>query len=118
MCRHVAWLGDPRTLADILLDQEFGLLRQSYRPRRQAHGLMNADGWGVGFAGEGGMARWRGAGPLWGDASFASVAPHIRSGCILGAVRSATVGMPADVTAAAPFLHGGWLLSHNGLVDR
>lgn len=118
MCRHVAWLGAPRSLAEIVLDHEFGLLQQSYRPRRQAHGLMNADGWGVGFAAAGTVARWRGAGPLWADASFASVAPHIRSGAILGAVRSATVGMPADATAAAPFAHDGWLLSHNGVVDR
>lgn len=122
MCRHVAWLGDPRTLADVVLEREHGLLRQSYRPRRQAHGLLNADGWGVGFLDTAGtspeIARWRGAGPLWADASFASVAPHIRSGCILAAVRSATVGMPADQTAAAPFHHGEWLLSHNGVVDR
>ena len=34
------------------------------------------------------------------------------------AVRSATAGMPADETAAAPFLWRQWLLSHNGVVDR
>jgi len=32
-------------------------------------------------------------------------------------VRSATVGMPMDETAAAPFTDGRWLLSHNGRVD-
>ena len=26
--------------------------------------------------------------------------------------------MPPDETAAAPFLHDGWLVSHNGRVDR
>jgi glutamine amidotransferase len=55
---------------------------------------------------------------MWGDASFASVAPVIWSGCVLAAVRSATAGMPADETAAAPFQSGRWLLSHNGVVDR
>jgi gamma-glutamyl hercynylcysteine S-oxide hydrolase len=55
---------------------------------------------------------------MWGDASFASVAPVISSGCVLAAVRSATAGMPADETAAAPFMSGRWLLSHNGVVDR
>jgi glutamine amidotransferase len=120
MCRHIAWLGAPRTLASLLLEPEFGLLRQSYAPRRQQHGLMNADGWGVGWwtPGVADPARWRAARPLWGDASFASVAPHVSSGVIVAAVRSATVGMPLDETAAAPFQRGGWLLSHNGRLER
>ena len=42
----------------------------------------------------------------------------ISAGCVLAAVRSATAGMPADETAAAPFQSGRWLLSHNGSVDR
>ena len=81
---------------------------------------MNADGWGVGFyAGSRPQpARWRSNRPLWADASFASVAPVISSRCVLAAVRSATAGMPADETAAAPFQSGRWLLSHNGVVDR
>lgn len=79
---------------------------------------MNADGWGVGFF-DGGIARrWRSAAPLWGDASFASVAPALRSGCVVAAVRSATVGMPIEPSASAPFSDGRWLLSHNGVVDR
>jgi gamma-glutamyl hercynylcysteine S-oxide hydrolase len=120
MCRHVAWLGAPRSLAELLLEPEHGLLRQSYAPRRQRHGTINADGWGAGFyaAGRAEPARWRSSRPLWSDASFASVAPVISSGCVLAAVRSATAGMPGDETAAAPFASGRWLLSHNGIVDR
>jgi glutamine amidotransferase len=37
---------------------------------------------------------------------------------VLAAVRSATVGMPIEDSAAAPFSDGRWLLSHNGRVDR
>jgi gamma-glutamyl hercynylcysteine S-oxide hydrolase len=33
-------------------------------------------------------------------------------------VRSATVGMPIEASATAPFTDGQWLLSHNGVVDR
>ena len=62
--------------------------------------------------------RWRSATPLWGDASFASIAPVLRSGCVVAAVRSASVGMPIEASASAPFSDGRWLLSHNGLVDR
>ncbi len=120
MCRHLAWLGTPRSLGELLLGPPYGLLVQSYAPRRQRHGRMNADGWGVGFYAPSRPepARWRSNRPLWGDASFASVAPLISSGCVLAAVRSATDGMPADETAAAPFLSGRWLLSHNGVIDR
>jgi len=120
MCRHQAWLGAPRTVAGLVLEPEHGLLRQSYQPRRQRRGLLNADGWGVGLhvTGRAEPVRWRSAKPLWGDASFASVAPLLSAGCVLAAVRSATVGMPMDETAAAPFTDGRWLLSHNGRVDR
>ena len=120
MCRHLAWIGAPRSLGGLLLEPEHGLLRQSYAPRRQQHGTMNADGWGAGFyaAGRAEPARWRSNRPLWSDASFASVAPVISAGCVLAAVRSATAGMPGDETAAAPFQSGRWLLSHNGVVDR
>jgi glutamine amidotransferase len=104
----------------LLLEPEHGLLVQSYAPRRQRHGTMNADGWGVGFYADARPepARWRSNRPLWGDASLASVAPVISSRCVLAAVRSATAGMPADETAAAPFQSGRWLLSHNGIADR
>lgn len=119
MCRHLGWLGEPVTVASLVLDRPHGLLVQSYAPRRQKHGLMNADGWGVGFFdGSSDVRRWRSAAPMWGDASFASVAPALRSGSIVAAVRSATIGMPIEPSASAPFTDGTWLLSHNGVVDR
>jgi len=103
-----------------VLEPEHGLLVQSYRPRRQRHGLLNADGWGVGFftASLHEPARWRSNRPLWSDASFASVSPAITSRCVIAAVRSATDGMPLDESAVAPFRCGRWLLSHNGVVAR
>jgi glutamine amidotransferase len=120
VCRHLAWLGRPRTLSALVLEPPSSLLVQSYAPRRQRYGTVNADGWGVGFftSGRAQPARWRSARPLWGDPSFASVAPVVSSGCVVAAVRSATVGMPLEESAAAPFTDGRWLLSHNGRVDR
>lgn len=122
MCRHLGWLGAPVSVASLVLEPPYGLVVQSYAPRRQKHGLMNADGWGVGFysadLADGTPRRWRSATPLWGDSSFASVAPVLRSGCVVAAVRSASIGMPIEPSASAPFSDGQWLLSHNGLVDR
>jgi gamma-glutamyl hercynylcysteine S-oxide hydrolase len=122
MCRHLGWLGADVSVSSLVLDPPFGLRVQSYAPRQQKHGLINADGWGIGFfdrSSEGQVARrWRSAAPLWGDTSLQSVAPALRSHCVVAAVRSATVGMPIDVSATAPFTDGQWLLSHNGIVDR
>jgi glutamine amidotransferase len=118
MCRHLGWLGAQTSVSSLILDPPFGLRVQSYAPRQQKHGLMNADGWGAGFFDEGVPRRWRSTAPIWGDTSFESVAPALRSHCVVAAVRSATAGMPIDVSATAPFTDGQWLLSHNGIVDR
>jgi gamma-glutamyl hercynylcysteine S-oxide hydrolase len=122
MCRHLGWLGADVTVSSLMLDPPYGLRVQSYAPRRQKHCLLNADGWGVGFFDRSAQGeiprRWRSAAPLWGDVSFESVAPALRSHCVVAAVRSATVGMPIEVSATAPFTDGRWLLSHNGIVDR
>src|ERR1700744_6107271 len=122
MCRHLGWLGREVSVSSFVLDPPHGLRVQSYAPRRQKHCLLNADGWGVGFfdgASEQGVPRrWRSQAPLWGDVSFDSIAPALHSHCVVAAVRSATVGMPIEASANAPFTDGRWLLSHNGIVDR
>jgi glutamine amidotransferase len=118
MCRHLGWLGANASVSSLVLEPPFGLRVQSYAPRQQKHGLINADGWGVGFFDDEVPRRWRSAAPIWGDTSLESVAPALRSHCVVAAVRSATVGMPIDVSATAPFTDGLWLLSHNGVVDR
>lgn len=118
MCRHLGWLGAEVSVSSLVIDPPCGLRVQSYAPRRQKHGLMNADGWGVGFFDGEVPRRWRSRLPLWGDVSLESVAPALRSHCMVAAVRSATVGMPIETSATAPFTDGRWLLSHNGIVDR
>ena len=120
MCRHLGYLGAARTLAAIVDDSSTSLYHQSYEPRLQRHGTVNADGWGVGwFTGEpgDGPARHRTASPIWADPFLSDVAPHIRSGCVVAAVRSATPPAPIEATGAAPFTDGALLFSHNGAVD-
>lgn len=118
MCRFVAWLGEPRSLEALVLDPPFGLLRQSYAPRRQKYGTINADGFGVGWYApvRPTPARYRSPAPLWSDESFASLAGVVETGCALAGVRSASVGMPHETTATAPFTADTWLFGHNGFV--
>jgi glutamine amidotransferase len=40
----------------------------------------------------------------------------VRSGAILAALRSTTIGAAIEESATAPFTRGRWLLSHNGAV--
>lgn len=119
MCRHLAYLGPPRTLAELVLDRPRGLLRQSWAPAdMRGGGTVNADGFGVGWYPGGGAepVRYRRDKPLWTDGGFAGLAASVASGAVLAAVRSATVGMPVVETACAPFAWRGWLFSHNGVV--
>jgi dimethylhistidine N-methyltransferase/ergothioneine biosynthesis protein EgtC len=119
MCRHLAYLGPPVTLRTALIDPPLGLYRQSWAPRLQAHGTVNADGFGVGWYADGDPvpARYRRAVPIWGDTSLPDLARVIRSGAVLAAVRSATSGTATGEQAAAPFGADHWLFSHNGVLE-
>jgi gamma-glutamyl hercynylcysteine S-oxide hydrolase len=118
VCRHLAYLGPPTTLAALVLEPPHGLLRQSYAPQdMRGGGTVNADGFGVGwYPGAGDAVRYRSAVPLWSDGVFADLARATTAAAVLGAVRSATVGMPVSAEAAAPFAEGRFLFSHNGVV--
>ncbi|MFF3736678.1 ergothioneine biosynthesis protein EgtC [Streptomyces sp. NPDC002566] len=118
MCRHIAFLGEESPLGALLVDPPHALYRQSWAPRRQRHGTVNADGFGVGWYAEGdpAPARYRRAGPIWADLSFADLARVVRSRALLAAVRDATLSGADAEAAAAPFAAGSWLFSHNGAV--
>jgi glutamine amidotransferase len=144
VCRHLAYVGPPTTLAALLLDPPHGLLHQSYAPAdMRGGGTVNADGFGAGWyppapvpdpgaatgaaphgdpaadpcAVDGGApARYRSDRPIWGDTGFASLAAVTPASGVLAAVRSATPGLPVTTAAAAPFAEGRWLFSHNGVV--
>jgi gamma-glutamyl hercynylcysteine S-oxide hydrolase len=119
MCRHLAYVGPPVTLASLVLEPAHSLLHQSYAPAHmRGGGTVNADGFGAGWypVPGGPAARYRSARPMWSDASFAAVASATCSGGVLAAARSATVGMPVTEMAVAPFAEERWLFSHNGVI--
>ncbi|RZQ63723.1 ergothioneine biosynthesis protein EgtC [Amycolatopsis suaedae] len=117
MCRHLAYLGPPRSPAGPLLEAPHSLLRQSYAPAdMRGGGSVNADGFGLGWYAGGEPVRYRRPNPLWTDSALPALAASLHSTAFLAAVRSATVGMPVAESACAPFEGGRWLFSHNGLV--
>jgi glutamine amidotransferase len=120
VCRHLAYVGPPVSLRELLLDPPHGLYTQSWAPRRQRHGTVNADGFGVGWYADGDAApaRYRRDIPIWNDSSLADIARVTRSGAVLAAVRSATPGTALGEAAAAPFGADTWLFSHNGILEN
>src|SRR5262245_18700035 len=120
MCRHLAYVGAPSTLAALLFETPHSLERQAWEPRHLDVGRINADGWGVGWYDPtvGSVpARYRTSTPIWADHRFTGIAGHIRAGHVIAAVRNATPGLPVEDSGAAPFLADDLLFSHNGAVD-
>jgi len=116
MCRHFAYVGDEVTIRSLLLDPQHSLAEQAWRPRRQRHGTMNVDGFGIGWYADGDPvpARYRQARPIWSDDCLADLARVTRTRAMLGAVRSASVGTDTEASSAAPYTEGRWLFSLNG----
>ena len=108
------------TLSSVVLEPEHSLLVQSYAPKEMMSGVVNADGFGVGWyvpwSGDE-PAVYRSDGPLWSDRSFAGIAPRIRARTIFAAVRSATPGLPVEESGTPPFASGPFLFAHNGAIE-
>jgi glutamine amidotransferase len=119
MCRLLAYLGPPITLQWLLFDPPHSLHEQSWAPSFQQSGVVNADGFGVGWYDHERRpqpARYRATRPMWADPSFASVAGVVTSPAVLAAVRSATPPSPIEESSTPPFTDGPWLFAHNGRV--
>jgi dimethylhistidine N-methyltransferase/ergothioneine biosynthesis protein EgtC len=120
MCRFLAYLGPAVTLESLLLAPPHSLVRQSYAPRHQAHGRVNADGFGVGWYDRSVRpepARYRSDRPIWSDRSLASFAGLVSARTVVAAVRDATPPAAVEVSGSPPFTSGPWLFAHNGAVE-
>ncbi|WP_328388306.1 ergothioneine biosynthesis protein EgtC [Nocardia sp. NBC_00416] len=121
MCRHIGYVGVPVPVGEILTRGPHSLRTQSWAPRdMRGGGTINADGFGVAWWGSGPVpvTRYRNADPIWTDPAVEEVLPQLTSPAVLGVVRSATVGMPVQRSACAPFLWDRWAFSHNGVIPR
>lgn len=117
MCRHLGYLGPPRSVRDLLQGGTHSLVKQSWAPREMRRGgTINADGFGVSWWNDGVLGRYRSSVPIWSDTTVEETLSHIRSGSILAAVRSATEGMAVEIGACAPFANSTFAFSHNGAV--
>ncbi|MFF3222458.1 class II glutamine amidotransferase [Nocardia suismassiliense] len=143
MCRHLGYLGPAVSVGEMLTAGTHSLRTQAWAPRdMRGGGTVNADGFGVAWwraaevdgtrnplatsalPGDGApnstliASRYRNAAPIWTDPAVEEVLTQLHSTAVLGSIRSATVGMPIERTACAPFTSGRWAFSHNGAVPN
>ena len=140
MCRHVAYIGPPIPLGDIVTTPAHSLAHQAHAARELLRGSVCADGFGVGWyapaEGESAKPYPRSAGapadigadpepavyrrecPIWADPDLAGVGRAVRSGVIVASVRNATPEVGHVGSAAVqPLPFGRHLFAHNGFID-
>ncbi len=121
MCRLLGYLGQPIQLEKILTQPEHSLVVQSYQPQEMTAGLLNADGFGVGWyhsRQETQPFTYRNVLPIWNDINVPNLSRFIESGCMLANVRSATPGLAVDLSNCQPFQQNLILFVHNGYINQ
>lgn len=120
MCRLLGYLGSSIQLDRILIKPKHSLIVQGYQPREMTAGLLNADGFGIGWyhsQQENPPYIYKNVLPIWNDANLPQLARYIESQCFLGYVRSATSNLSVDIINCQPFSHQNLLFIHNGYID-
>ena len=121
MCRLLGYLGPPIALDYLLYKPEHSLIVQSYQPREMNSGLLNADGFGVGWyhlQRDTDPFTYKNIIPIWNDINLPSLGRYVESGCVLASVRSATPGQAVDLSNCHPFEYQRLLCIHNGRIEN
>ncbi len=119
MCRLLGYLGQPILLQPLLEGTEHSLVIQSYQPQEMTSGLMNADGYGIGWYDRQKQTEpftYKNILPIWNDVNFPHLSRYIQSNCVLANVRSASPGISTDLSNCQPFCSGSIMGVHNGLI--
>jgi ergothioneine biosynthesis protein EgtC len=121
MCRLLAYLGLPVSLEHLLYTPEHSLIVQSYQPQEMISGVVNADGFGMGWyhlQKDTEPFIYKNILPIWNDQNLASLSRYVESRQILGYVRSATAGQALDYSNSQPFQYQRLLFTHNGRIEK
>ncbi|PSF37135.1 ergothioneine biosynthesis protein EgtC [Aphanothece hegewaldii CCALA 016] len=121
MCRLLGYIGSPLHLEKILDKPEHSLIVQSYQPREMTSGVVNADGFGLGWynAHQDTLPYiYKNILPIWNDVNLPYLNRYVESGCVLAYVRSATPPNPVDYSNCQPFIKDKILFIHNGFIHN
>ncbi|WP_170608434.1 class II glutamine amidotransferase [Ruegeria arenilitoris] len=113
MCRFLAWVGQPRYLDELVLEQEQSLVIQS-RNALIGKTPINADGFGMAwYSDRHSPCFYKDTNPAWSDANLKQLAHHTRSSLFLAHVRAST-GTATSRNNCHPFGAAKWSFMHNG----
>ncbi len=118
MCRFLSYLGAPISMGALLYDPSDSIIHQSYAAR-EIEEPLNGDGFGVGWYHRDQSlepAVFVSVTPAWNNRNLRSLAPKVRSGCIVAHVRAASVGGVSEANCH-PFRYRDRLMMHNGGLD-
>jgi ergothioneine biosynthesis protein EgtC len=121
MCRLLGYIGSSIPLDYVLSKPEHSLIVQSYQPREMTSGVVNADGFGLGWYHphkDTNPFIYKSVIPIWNDVNLSSLGRYVESDCILGYVRSATSGQTVDMSNCQPFEFKKLLFIHNGRIEN
>ncbi len=121
MCRLLAYQGKPQSIDRLISEPEHSLIVQSYQPKEMTAGVINADGFGIGW-----YHPWQQTDPfiykqtipIWSDTNLTDLGRSIETGCMLSYVRSATPGQAVSMSNCQPFRDGNLLFIHNGFIEN
>ena len=115
MCRLVAYLGRNLILEDVLVKPSNSIVMQSLHARESSI-PTNGDGFGLGWYAphiSPEPALFTSIAPAWNDRNLLSLTAKIQSPAFFAHVRAASAGGVTQYNCH-PFVHGQWMLMHNG----
>lgn len=121
MCRLLGYLGSAIQLDRLLYKPDHSLIAQSYQPREMTAGLLNADGFGVGWyhpQKDENPYIYKNILPIWSDVNLPHLSRYVESSCVLAYVRSATPPLAVDLSNCQPFTNENLLFIHNGFIHN
>src|SRR5690242_13112960 len=115
MCRMVAYIGPPISLARLITEPSHGLLHQSRASHEMSDSSVAGDGWAAGWFSDGAAAPGiiKSAMPIWSDANAATVLPGIAAQSIIAEIRLAAPGAEVSVSNTPLFRFDDSLFTMN-----
>lgn len=115
----MAYKGTPILMDELLFKPNNSLINQSISARELEEPL-NGDGFGLGWYNpeiSHEPATFVSLNPAWSNRNLKSLAPKIKTECLLAHVRAASVGEVSEANCH-PFQYRQWLMAHNGGVEQ